>query len=187
MARQSKRTKRKDDIFFAVYGSSGSVIAAAEAAGYSKSAVYRYMEENDFAQRMSLAKVETADLIKGSAIDLAVNGDKTHKVLNVTNPETGKKETQIVVERKRSAAMLQFLLERSAPNSFDKEVMREKRQKAESRSEEEWNDERSEELFNDFLGYLVEYQLDSIPTEDLEERIQGMQEELVRRENTDKE
>ncbi|MFW1331718.1 hypothetical protein ACEV9E_23915, partial [Vibrio parahaemolyticus] len=75
----------------------------------------------------------------------------------------------------------------SAPNSFDKEVMREKRQKAESRSEEEWNDERSEELFNDFLGYLVEYQLDSIPTEDLEERIQGMQEELVRRENTDNE
>ncbi len=183
MARQTKRTKRRDDIFFAVYGTSGSVTTAAEAANYSKSAVYRYLKEDeDFANRFQLAKVETLDLIKGSAIDLAVNGDETYKVLNLINPDTGKKMTRVVKERRRSSSMIQFLVERMSPSEFDKEVKREKRHKAEAESEEDWSHDRDDQLMNDFLDYLVDYKLGSIPTEDLEQRIQGMQQELEKRE-----
>ncbi len=184
MARPSKRTKTRDDIFFAVYGSTGSILAAAEAASYSKSAVYRYLENDpNFMHRLEKAKIDTFDLIKGSAIDLAINGDESYKVLNLIDSKTGKKTTQVVKERKRSAAMIQFLAERMAPSEFDKDVKREKRQKAEL-MEEDWDEERSDELMNDFLGYLVDFKLNSISTDDLKERIQQLQEELSERAKT---
>lgn len=182
MARQSKRTKRKDDIFFTVYGSSGSLLTAAEAAGYSKSAVYRYLaNDSDFVERMNLAKVDTFDLIRGTAVDLAINGDVTYKVLNLIDEKTGKKKTQVVTERKRSAAMIHFLAERMGASEFDKEVRREEREK---REEYDNSDAGIESRLHQFLEFLIEEDRDyrSEDTEVLEEKILKMQQELEKRE-----
>lgn len=127
MARPTKRTKKRDEAFFRAYEMTANKKLAAEQAGYSIASVHRYLKDEDFASRVR--EVDTSHIwaLEGAALDFALHGDREIKTIKVFDKDQGKEVSKVIEQRKHSAAMMQYILSRKDPNTWDKETIKHNR------------------------------------------------------------
>lgn len=127
MARPTKRTKKRDEAFFRAYEMTANKKLAAEQAGYSIASVHRYLKDDDFASRVR--EIDTSHIwaLEGAALDFALHGDRELKTIKAYDKELGKEVSKVVEQRKHSAAMMQYILSRKDPNTWDKETIKHNR------------------------------------------------------------
>ena len=138
MARQSKRTPKRDAIFFETLAHNGIVTYAAKVAGYARVSVYEYRRDDpDFAARWEEAIVASTENLEAEAYRRAAQGTesfvvsngkvvlfKVPKVSSITGEieldENGEPilEAQPLVERKYSDTLLIFLLKARKPATY---------------------------------------------------------------------
>ncbi|EIO4562501.1 hypothetical protein LQM11_003081 [Vibrio parahaemolyticus] len=100
---------------------------AAEQAGYSIASVHRYLKDDDFANRVR--EIDTSHIwaLEGAALDFALHGDREIKTIKVFDKNAGKEVSKVIEQRKHSAAMMQYILSRKDPNTWDKETIKHNR------------------------------------------------------------
>lgn len=118
MARPTKRTKKRDDLFFNILSASGSIKKACELSGYSLSAVYRYRQDDaEFCDRWHESRESVISVLEDTLFDMAVNGEKDYKSVRYID-ETGE-HLELFETRKRSFSAAMALLKVLAPEKYN--------------------------------------------------------------------
>ncbi|WP_417859536.1 hypothetical protein [Xanthomarina gelatinilytica] len=125
MARPTKRTKKRDDVFFNILSASGSVKKACELSGYSLSAVYRYRQEDaEFFTRWNASREAVIAILEDTLFDMAVNGEKDYKSVKFID-EDGE-HLKLFEIRKRSFSAAMALLKVLEPEKYNDAVVLER-------------------------------------------------------------
>lgn len=117
MSRETKRTKARDKRFFEALESNPTVTVAkaAKAAGYSRSSIYNYKNDDPlFASRFNEIMDERFEELESAAYDMAINGEDDYKT--IINPKTGKKST--IKVKRRNSSVVMFLLSAGKPEKY---------------------------------------------------------------------
>ena len=111
----------KKGAFLAAYAEAGNIARAAIAAGCTRAAHYKWLDEADYRKQFDDAQEEAADRLEEEARRRAVEGVrrlKFHSGEAVLDPETGKP----YVEHEYSDALLIFLLKGLRPEKFAQRI-----------------------------------------------------------------
>lgn len=107
---KTKRSERRDDIFFEMKAQTDNIGLSAKAAGYSRRVVYEYRDEDDeFSKRWQEAEEEHIERLEMAADQRAVEG--------VTEPVFYQGQ-QCGTVKKYSDTLLMFRLKAKAPEKY---------------------------------------------------------------------
>lgn len=138
MARPTKRSPKRDDLFFQALAADGVVGRACELAGYARFSVYDYRRKDpEFRQRWAEALERSTERLEAEAFRRANEGHSSYVVSNgrVVHLEVYKRDSEgnivvgtdgkpiilerkPLVERKHSDTLMIFLLKARRPEKY---------------------------------------------------------------------
>lgn len=113
MARPKKRSRNRDNVFFAALEEGSTVGEAAKLAGYSRSSVYEYAEEDkEFKSQFDDARADLIEKLEKEADRRAIEGVVDYKSLKTNS---GHKVVQV---KRYSDSLLMFRLKALKPETY---------------------------------------------------------------------
>lgn len=114
MARAKKRTRARDNKFFAALAEDKTIGEAAKIAGYSRTCIYEYAQEDpDFKERFEDAKLDIVERLEKEADRRALQGVDDYKSLKDKDGNH-----RIIKVKRYSDSLLQFRLRALRPDVY---------------------------------------------------------------------